>query len=98
MDKLGKPSNPIKFRVQNSDRANELAAICEENNWIFIGGIEPEEEDDISELEYMLNPKAFKKQPKMSQTKSQTVVNKVSIRRNDPCSCGSGLKFKKCCM
>jgi uncharacterized protein YecA (UPF0149 family) len=23
---------------------------------------------------------------------------KAEIERNDPCPCGSGLKFKKCCM
>jgi uncharacterized protein YecA (UPF0149 family) len=26
-----------------------------------------------------------------------TVVNDQKPGRNDPCSCGSGLKFKKCC-
>jgi uncharacterized protein YecA (UPF0149 family) len=26
-----------------------------------------------------------------------TVVNDQNPGRNDPCSCGSGLKFKKCC-
>jgi hypothetical protein len=25
-------------------------------------------------------------------------ANQTVIRRNDPCPCGSGLKFKKCCM
>lgn len=25
-------------------------------------------------------------------------VNKTKIGRNDPCFCGSGLKYKKCCL
>lgn len=29
--------------------------------------------------------------------KQPTVVNDVSIGRNDPCTCGSGKKYKKCC-
>lgn len=29
--------------------------------------------------------------------KSKTVVNEVKIGRNDPCPCGSGKKYKKCC-
>ena len=29
--------------------------------------------------------------------KSKTVVNKTKIGRNDPCPCGSGKKYKKCC-
>ena len=33
--------------------------------------------------------KAFKK--------SKTVVKEVRIGRNDPCPCGSGKKYKKCC-
>ena len=28
---------------------------------------------------------------------SKTVVNKTKIGRNDPCPCGSGKKYKKCC-
>lgn len=28
---------------------------------------------------------------------SQTVVNEAKIGRNDPCPCGSGKKYKKCC-
>lgn len=32
-----------------------------------------------------------------SQKKSKTVVNSPKIGRNDPCPCGSGKKYKKCC-
>ena len=28
---------------------------------------------------------------------NQTIVNEVKIGRNDPCPCGSGKKYKKCC-
>ncbi|MBF0379575.1 MAG: SEC-C domain-containing protein [Magnetococcales bacterium] len=28
----------------------------------------------------------------------QTVSNKKKIGRNEPCPCGSGKKFKKCCI
>lgn len=35
----------------------------------------------------------------MRITKSmlETVTNENKVGRNDPCSCGSNLKFKKCC-
>lgn len=33
----------------------------------------------------------------MAYKKSRTVVNEVKIGRNDPCTCGSGKKYKKCC-
>ena len=33
----------------------------------------------------------------MEQKKSGTVVKGAKIGRNDPCPCGSGKKYKKCC-
>lgn len=30
-------------------------------------------------------------------SKSKTVVKDIKIGRNDPCPCGSGKKYKKCC-
>ena len=32
-----------------------------------------------------------------SETRAQTPVTSDKIGRNDPCPCGSGKKFKKCC-
>ena len=29
--------------------------------------------------------------------KQPTVINEIEIGRNDPCKCGSGKKYKKCC-
>jgi uncharacterized protein YecA (UPF0149 family) len=31
------------------------------------------------------------------QKKSNTVVKDKKVGRNDPCPCGSGKKYKKCC-
>ncbi len=99
MGKLGKSGNPIRFRVNNEQRMEEVVAICEKNNWKFICGIETDKEEDISEVEYMLNPKAFRKRPKMTKSDITTVVKtETTIGRNEPCPCGSGLKYKKCCM
>lgn len=33
----------------------------------------------------------------LEQKKSKTVVKDKKINRNDPCPCGSGKKYKKCC-
>jgi hypothetical protein len=30
--------------------------------------------------------------------RTQTIVNEVKLKRNGLCTCGSGKKFKKCCM
>lgn len=98
MKKLGDSGKPIRFRVQDQERAGKLAEICDKNNWKFVCGIAPDEPEDISELEYMLNPKAFgNKEPKMKNF-TTPIKKEIQIGRNDNCPCGSGLKYKKCCM
>ncbi len=34
---------------------------------------------------------------KESELKTKTVVKEIKVGRNDPCPCGSGKKYKKCC-
>jgi preprotein translocase subunit SecA len=36
--------------------------------------------------------------PTFRFTKTRPVVKDYKIGRNDPCPCGSGLKYKKCCL
>ncbi len=83
MAKLGTKAKPAIVRVQSEVRAKEVASIFEENGWHFILGIETDKPEDISDLERLLNP------PKPIESKK--------VGRNDPCPCGSGKKYKKCC-
>lgn len=39
-----------------------------------------------------------RKQIKKAYNKTQIVVKEEKIGRNDPCPCGSGKKYKKCCL
>ena len=39
-----------------------------------------------------------RKEIKKDYNKSKTVVKEDKIGRNDPCPCGSGKKYKKCCL
>ena len=32
------------------------------------------------------------------ENKSEPIINKKSVGRNEPCPCGSGKKYKKCCI
>jgi SWIM/SEC-C metal-binding protein len=82
--KLGTEKNPAVVRVQTQERANEVTSIFEEKGWQFIIGLEPEKPEDISDLERLLNiPK--------------TKISDKKPGRNEPCPCGSGNKYKKCC-
>ena len=101
MAKLGTKKKPAIFRVQTEKRLEEVGALCEENGWQFVGGLEPDKPEDISDVEYLLNPKSSggKGHGRMKHPNYATVKNEnPSIERNDPCPCGSGLKYKKCCL
>ena len=85
MAELGTKKRPISARVQTVERAHQILAMCDERGWEAIVGIEQDKPEDISELRRLLTLP----EPKRSEPK---------VGRNDPCPCGSGKKFKKCCM
>lgn len=82
--KLGTEKNPAVVRVQTEKRLKEVAAIFEKNGWEYTIGLESEKPEDITDLEILLNPT----KPKIAEKK---------VGRNEPCPCGSGKKYKKCC-
>lgn len=82
--KPGTKKNPVTVYVQSEERKKEVAAVFQENNWAAIINIAPDRPEDISSLEILLHPVTTK-------------INEHKIGRNDPCYCGSGKKFKRCC-
>jgi len=86
MAKLGSHKRPAIIRVQTPERAQNLMQICYENEWQVIVGIEPDKEEDITDIQRLMNP-----------PKPVRVEQAKKIGRNDPCRCGSGKKYKKCC-
>jgi len=83
--KLGTEKKPAVVRVQTEERLKEVSSIFEEKGWKYTIGLEPDKPEDITDLEILLNPH-----------KPMIAENKVG--RNDPCPCGSGKKYKKCCL
>ena len=84
MAKLGTKERPIIVRVHSDEKARYVVEKCAEHGWQFIIGFEADKPEDISDLEKMLNP--------------PNPVTSEKVARNDPCPCGSGKKYKKCCM
>ncbi len=82
--KLGTAANPAVIKVQTAERVKELESVFEENGWRYTIGLEPDEPEDIKDLEILLNPLKTK------------IVDKP-VGRNESCPCGSGKKYKKCC-
>jgi len=65
------------------ETARYVAEQCAANGRHYVIGLEPDKPEDITDLEKALNPS----EPARSE----------KISRNDPCPCGSGRKYKKCC-
>ncbi len=84
MTKLGSEKRPAVVRVKTKTRQKEVESIFKKNNWRYTIELNADKEEDIADLEALLNtPKPMKAEKR--------------IGRNDPCPCGSGKKYKKCC-
>jgi SWIM/SEC-C metal-binding protein len=82
--KLGTEKHPAAVKVQTETRMKEVAATFEEKGWKYTIDLAPEEPEDITDLEILMNWPT----PQVAEKK---------VGRNDPCPCGSGKKYKKCC-
>jgi SWIM/SEC-C metal-binding protein len=82
--KLGTEKNPAVVRVQTEEKLREIASIFQEKGWKYTIELEAEKPEDTRDLERLLNP-------------DQPVTVEKKIGRNEPCPCGSGKKYKKCC-
>jgi SWIM/SEC-C metal-binding protein len=82
--KLGTEKMPASVCVQSNERKKEVASIFKKHGWQYTIELEPDKPEDISDLELLLN------------TPTQKVAEK-KVGRNEPCPCGSGKKYKKCC-
>jgi SWIM/SEC-C metal-binding protein len=82
--KLGSANSPLTLLVNSEQRKIEVEQILEQNSLIAHIEIDTNQQENIIELEAILN-----------KPTTQTVIRTLS--RNEPCNCGSGKKFKKCC-
>lgn len=82
--KLGTEKKPATVRVKTKTKQKEVEAVFKKNNWVYEIEVNSDKEEDLADLEILLNtPKPVKAEDK--------------IGRNEPCPCGSGKKYKKCC-
>ena len=89
MAKLGTKKRPAIVHVATEARAGEIMEICESHGWQVIVGIEPDKPEDISDVQKLIN---------RSPSPPGRTERVRPVSGNDYCPCGSGLKFKKCCM
>lgn len=82
--KHGSKKHPIAVTVTTEARKAEIEALLKQHELFANITLDADAEENLSELEAVLN-------------KPKTVVLEKTPSRNDPCSCGSGKKYKKCC-
>lgn len=82
--RLGTEKRPAVVSVKTKKRMKELEKTFKENDWHYSIELDRDKPEDITDLEILLNP-----------VKTRVVEKKVG--RNEPCPCGSGKKYKKCC-
>ncbi len=80
----GSKRKPARVIVKTDADRQKLIIECEENGWTHDISVDAEAEEYLNEIEYLRNRPA-------------TVTVAAQPGRNDPCHCGSGKKFKKCC-
>jgi SWIM/SEC-C metal-binding protein len=85
MASIGTRKKPAIVRVQTEERAQRVLEFCQDNEIVVIVGLEPDKPEDITDVERAI----------LSREPARTAPK---IGRNDPCPCGSGKKFKKCCV
>ena len=53
--------------------------------------------EDVNQFEMAQRQRAAAQAPQGEQKVKQIKLNQPKVGRNDPCTCGSGKKYKKCC-
>jgi SWIM/SEC-C metal-binding protein len=84
--KSGSRKYPLQLTVASEQRKAELAVLIAEND-LFADiqvSADCDTEKNVDELMALIN-------------KAVTTTVASTPNRNDPCSCGSGKKYKKCC-
>ncbi|WP_261817519.1 PBPRA1643 family SWIM/SEC-C metal-binding motif protein [Vibrio gallicus] len=82
--KAGTEGSPISVTVASAERRAELEEIVQQHSIVANIVVDAEQPENTVELDTLLN-------------KPKTTVFEKTPNRNDPCSCGSGKKYKKCC-
>ncbi|QUJ66645.1 SEC-C domain-containing protein [Photobacterium sp. GJ3] len=82
--KAGTEESPISVIVQTDARKADIEALVAEHSITADVIVDAAQEENTLALDTLLN-------------KPKTITFEKTPNRNDPCSCGSGKKFKKCC-
>lgn len=103
------PLEDIEQEVLRTDHFNDLAEYLSSWSWFSesdpdeIGGDELDDLEDLDDLdldalEAVLDRIRRRDFPEALQLEATYVRTQPKVGRNEPCPCGSGKKYKKCCL
>lgn len=82
--KLGTSDNPLSLCVSSIEREAEMNALLEEHQLCANIEVNSDKAENIADFEAVIS-------------KPVTTRFEKTPNRNEPCVCGSGKKYKKCC-
>ncbi len=82
--KAGTAEAPLTLVVKDEEELAQVQAQLAEHQLVADISVSEDGSTNLQELEHLL-------------AKPKTVSVEATPNRNDPCSCGSGKKYKKCC-
>ena len=82
--KPGSETNPLELCVTSDERKAEIELLLQENGLHAVIEVNEDKPEELTALDTLLK-------------KPETVTFEKVPGRNDPCVCGSGKKYKKCC-
>lgn len=90
--------NPIsEYRLVGADLFDEMITNIRDDTARMIMSVMPKPQVELKRVE-VAKPVAANYSDSSPKQVNKPIVNKVQkVGRNDPCPCGSGKKFKKCC-
>jgi len=91
MAKLGTHKRPAVVRVHSVEKGEAIVALCNQHGWQVIVGLEEDEPEDTSDVDWLLN--------ELGETAKTVAKPRLppKVSGNDYCPCRSGKKFKNCC-
>ncbi|RJX69520.1 zinc chelation protein SecC [Vibrio sinensis] len=82
--KAGTKAAPVTVIVNTDERKAEIEALAAEHSIVIDMVVDADQAENTVEFDALFN-------------KPKTTTFDKTPNRNDPCSCGSGKKYKKCC-
>jgi preprotein translocase subunit SecA len=87
----------VVYKKEGYEMFSEMISRIQEQALSILFRIQVEKPEKIKELQKPKEQKLLFSSGKEEQKKKPVQRQEIKVGRNEPCPCGSGKKFKKCC-